>query len=510
MPKNTKKKPKAPALPILPADGSPSPRPAKKRGRGRIRAGVLILVHVVLLLHIAHYQRTGRSLSPIEPSEAMATIELGHVNAGAILFGVAIASTAIFGRFFCGWGCHLVALQDFCGFLLRRLGLRPKPFRSRLLVIVPFALAFYMFLWPTAKRLWLGDPHPGFENHLLTENFWQTFPGPIVTVVTFVVCGGLIVWLLGNKGFCTYACPYGAFFSVADRIAPARIRVTDACHQCGQCTANCTSNVAVHAEVRDFGMVVDPGCMKCMDCVSVCPNGALYYGFSGGMAAGEAQNADHAKPQRTKKSYDFTLPEEIFALAVTALTVFAVRGLYDITPLLLSVATGVITAWLAILFKRFFERRDMRLQNLQLKRNGRATGTGVLVMILLAAWFGFTIHSATVQFFRYQGRQQLASVSARGTWSDLLDGNIQSRLTESDQARVEAALSSFQKSDDFGLKDVLEVKLGQATAHLMQGDDAMGETFLRQAYAIEPAIIREMIMEFLVSRNRQEEVGEFR
>ena len=26
-------------------------------------------------------------------------------------------------------------------------------------------------------------------------------------------------------------------------------------------------------------MVVDPGCMKCMDCVSVCPNDALYFGF---------------------------------------------------------------------------------------------------------------------------------------------------------------------------------------------------------------------------------------
>ena len=26
-------------------------------------------------------------------------------------------------------------------------------------------------------------------------------------------------------------------------------------------------------------MVVDPGCMKCMDCISVCPNDALYFGF---------------------------------------------------------------------------------------------------------------------------------------------------------------------------------------------------------------------------------------
>jgi polyferredoxin len=509
MPKNARKKP--PVLPVLQAGSSPSAGQEKKSGRGALRACVLIFVHVILLLHIAHYLKTGRSVSPVEPSEAIATIELGHVNAGAIMFGLAIASTAIFGRFFCGWACHLVALQDLCSYLLRRLGLRPKPFRSRLLVFVPFALAFYMFLWPTVKRLWRGDTHPGFSNHLLTENFWQTFPGPVVTVLTFLVCGGLIVWLLGNKGFCTYACPYGAFFSVADRVAPARIRVTDDCHQCGRCTANCTSNVMVHAEVRDFGMVVDPGCMKCMDCVSVCPNGALYYGIARSTASdsGNSRNADPSRPPRTAKSYDFSLPEELFGLVVTGLTVFAFRGLYDIVPLLLAVATGVITAWLAILFKRLFHKRDIRLQALQLKRNGRLTPTGSFFTALLVAWFGFTLHSAAVQFYRVQGRQNLANVSPAVSWSDLLDGRVQSQFTADNHARIDSALAAFEKSDSIGWKDVLEVKYGLATACLMKGDSVTAEKFLRQAYDVDPVYMRDIIMEFLVSQGRQEEAAAF-
>ena len=57
--------------------------------------------------------------------------------------------------------------------------------------------------------------------------------------------------------------------------SPLRIRVSDACEGCGHCTAVCSSNVKVHQEVRDYGAVVDPGCMKCLDCVSVCPKGAL-------------------------------------------------------------------------------------------------------------------------------------------------------------------------------------------------------------------------------------------
>ena len=31
--------------------------------------------------------------------------------------------------------------------------------------------------------------------------------------------------------------------------------MTDACEGCGHCTAVCSSNVRVHAEVRDFGLV---------------------------------------------------------------------------------------------------------------------------------------------------------------------------------------------------------------------------------------------------------------
>ena len=120
---------------------------------------------------------------------------------------------------------------------------------------------------------------PKFTNHLVTTNFWETFPSVAVAIPFLFICGFVTVYFLGQKGFCTYACPYGGFFGLADKFAPGKIRVTDACNQCGHCTATCTSNVLVHAEVREYGMVVDPGCMKCMDCISVCPNDALYFGF---------------------------------------------------------------------------------------------------------------------------------------------------------------------------------------------------------------------------------------
>src|SRR5262249_34687138 len=136
-----------------------------------------------------------------------------------------------------------------------------------------------MFLAPIAQRVLHGDDLSARSLALTTTTFWATFPGWVMTIATFAVCGFAIVWFLGAKGFCTYGCPYGAIFGVVDQLAPVRIRVTDACEGCGHCTAVCSSNVRVHQEVRDFGAVVDPGCMKCLDCVSVCPKDALYVGI---------------------------------------------------------------------------------------------------------------------------------------------------------------------------------------------------------------------------------------
>ena len=105
-----------------------------------------------MIAHIIQWWVMGRTVSPIEPSETMYTLQKGFVNAGFIFLRWRFA-TLIFGRFVCGWGCHILALQDFCAWLLKKIGLHPKPFRSRLLVYVPLIAALYMFVWPVVYRL---------------------------------------------------------------------------------------------------------------------------------------------------------------------------------------------------------------------------------------------------------------------------------------------------------------------------------------------------------------------
>jgi len=335
----------------------------------------------------------------MEPSESMQTFELGRINAGFLLFAGLIASTLLFGRWFCGWACHVVALQDLCQWLLAKAGLKPRPVRSRLLVLAPWVVAFHMFVWPHVHH-WLdpaGKPMPDvWRWELTTEDLWATFPGPIMAVATFAVVGGLIVLWLGAKGFCTYGCPYGAFFTLADRVAPVRVKVSDACDSCGHCTAVCTSNVRVHEEVAKHGQIVDPGCMKCMDCVSVCPKDALSVGLAKPKPFAVSQ-------QRIRQRADFRWAEEVLMAVVAVVAVqWTFRGAWfgEGVPFLMAVGLGVITAVFAMLFLRLWWRRDVTFQRTPLKVEGRRTRAGTLALLLIGGWLAFTAHTFVGQRLR--------------------------------------------------------------------------------------------------------------
>lgn len=476
---NVEVQPDAPGLPIL---RTGKPAVVRKSTRSKWRAAVLLGVHAVIALHITHYLLTRRTLSPVEPSESMYTLELGYVNAGFIFFGVALLGTLIFGRFFCGWGCHIVALQDLCGWIMKRLGVRPRPFRSRLLLFAPLVLAFYMFAWPTVKRLVLGTapPFPGFTNHLLTSDLWATFPGPLFAVLTFVTCGFAAVYFLGNKGFCTYGCPYGAMFGMLDQASPGKIVVSDACEQCGHCTATCTSNVRVHEEVRLYGMVVDPGCMKCMDCVSVCPKGALSFSF--------------AKPSLFKKKrpaaapakrYDLPLVEELGVAAVALVSTLAFRDLYNGPPLLMSVGLAAITAFLALKLLHLFRRPSVRANHLELKSAGRMRRPGWIFATLTVLWLLFTSHSAFAQWHRAWGRHYLDRTEA--SRADVLSGAFHHKQYSSTHAQAASeAFHHFSLADRWGLRGVVDVKLGLAWCRLLQSDYRGAAQKAGEALALAP------------------------
>src|SRR5881227_1783522 len=382
----------------------------RKSKTSRWRAAALIALNLFMIAHIIQWRIMGKTVSPIEPSETMYTLQKGFVNAGFIFFGLAILATLIFGRFVCGWGCHILALQDLCGWFLKKMGLHPKPFRSRLLVYVPLIAALYMFVWPVIYRLFT-EPHepliPKFTNHLVTTNFWQTFPSVTVAIPFLFICGFVTVYFLGQKGFCTYACPYGGFFGLADKFSPGKIRVTPACNQCGHCTATCTSNVLVHQEVRDYKMVVDPGCMKCMDCISVCPNDALYFGFGKPTLLVPKSNA-------IRKSYSLTWPEEIVGALVFLGSFVAVRGVYALVPFLMALGCATVTTFLTLKLWRLLRAKELSFYRFNLKSSGTIRKAGWAFAIFACAWIGLNAHRGWVRYHEVRGNRAFQKIQVPG------------------------------------------------------------------------------------------------
>ena len=467
--------------PALPVAGTGKLSAIRKSKTSRWRAGVLIGVHALVALHLTHYLIAGRTLSPVEPSESMYTLELGYVNCGFIFFAIALLGTFVFGRFFCGWGCHIVALQDFCAWIMKRMGIRPKPFRSRLLAFAPLFAAFYMFAWPTLLRLSSksGGAFPGFSNHLMTDSIWATFPGPVFAVLTVATCGFAAVYFLGAKGFCTYGCPYGAMFGGLDYASPGRIVVNDDCEQCGHCTATCTSNVRVHEEVRLYGMVVDSGCMKCMDCVSVCPKGALRFSF----AMPSLFKKTPAKPRA--KRYDLRLAEELFLAAVGLGATLTFRDLYGGPPLLMSIGLGGITAFVSFRLWQLATRPGVKIQNLELKAADKLTRTGRVFAALTILWLLFTSHSAFAQWHREWGRHYLDETEV--SRAEGLSGAFRGKpLSQTHEHAAAEAFRHFSLADRWGLLGVVDVKLGLAWCHLLRGEFDAAERNAQEAVALAP------------------------
>ncbi|MAI66933.1 MAG: hypothetical protein CMJ26_03530 [Phycisphaerae bacterium] len=427
----------------------------KRRKHSKPRWVVLYAVQGLILVHIAVWLLSkkfgwfgGETLTPIEPSEGMEFVKNGVVNAGAIFFALALLSTFIFGRWFCGWGCHIVLLQDICFWMMRKIGVRPKPFRARWLMWFPLGLAVYMYIWPLFYRIalapWLQPDlrWPEITTHLLTEDYWSSFVSPLLAIPFLLICGFATVYVLGAKGFCTYGCPYGGFFAPLDAISPMRVRVNDSCQKCGKCTAACTSNVRVHEEVDLYGMVIDTGCMKIMDCIDACPNEALSISF-GTSALGK---------RTKKKTYDLSFGGEIFVSTFFLLGFFAFRGLYASVPMLMAVGMSLVGTWIVWKAYQVLTKPNASFHKTQLRFHGTMKPAGMVFLLTALLCFLFTLQSAMVGTCTYLGNAALANKDVESAlWYYRLSGPItDGGIGLSSNPNVDMAMAKiYEKSSDF-------------------------------------------------------------
>ncbi len=454
-------------------DGAGTRRPVSY---GRRRAAVLAAVYVLIAVHVVHWKLAGKTLAPLELHEVMYTLELGIVTAGFLFMCSAALSVAVFGRFFCSWGCHVLALEDLCSWLLAKLRIRPRPIRSRVLLLVAPGAAFYMFVYPQLGRILSGRPPPRLRilsdaegwASFTTTDFWRNLPGPWITVLTLAICGFAIVYFLGSRGFCTYACPYGVIFGAIDRFAPGRIRAVGDCVQCATCTAQCQSRVRVHEEIAAFGRVVDPSCLKDLDCVAACPHGVLAFGFT--------RPAFFQSLRRARKRpipYHFSAGEDVLMAATFVASLLVLRGLYDAVPFLMTLGIGCILAYLAVVGLRLVRRDEVRLNNFPLKRAARLTPSGRVFAVVAAITVVFMVHSAVIRYHEFRGGRAFEALEA-GTGA------------RPDPALAERARHHLEAAERWGLVSSPRLLYRLASVHYPAGSPAAAESYLRRILSRQP------------------------
>lgn len=474
----------------------------------RWRAATLIGVHVLVALHFLHWKVSGRTLAPVEPSEMFDTLHLGIVTVGALfMLGVVIA-TCIAGRFFCAWGCHILALQDLSAGILKKLKVPTKPIRSRTLLWVPLLAVFYLLVWPQIQRWLLGEQQPGL--HVVTDpNGWssftttdllRSFPGLGMTLLTFVVVGFAIVYFLGSRSFCSYACPYGALFAGAERLAPLRILPGKGeCSHCGLCVSSCKSNIRVIHEVEQFGTVMSSNCMRDLDCVSVCPTDALRLGVTKPPLL-----RSWRRPRQLRKQYDFSWGEDLLLAGVFLGLFPIVRGLYDAVSFLLALAVCAILAYIAVVAKRMVFSQRVVISNIELKQAGSNTAAGRKFWAIAAAIGVFVVHSGAIRYHAFAGERALSVATAghgddRVLPADLTDAEPlpaeAAPYGASDQVTVRsAALHHLQWAHRWGLVQPASLTRRLATAYQLNGADGEARNRLQLQLAEDPDDLESRLM----------------
>jgi polyferredoxin len=435
---------------------------ARRLRNSRRRALVLVLVQVLLLAHIAHWLLTGSSLAPLEPSEASRFAREKVINPGLIVLGVAIASTLLFGRFFCGWACHFLAVQDGCAWILRRLKVRVRPLRSRALRIVPIMAFVWMFLVPLYSRISSGDvQHTSSE--WVTESFWKTFPGPAISIITFLIAGCYVVYLLGNKAFCNYACPYGAILGASDSFSVGRIVVDpNLCNSCMVCTKVCSSDVIVHQEIKEFGAVVDNKCMKTLDCVASCPNQALSFQLAAPAVLRSSSNPN------AQQRHPLSLTEEVVLALGFCFGFFATHDLFGAVPFLLALGFGLVAAHSALALKK---------KHLSLKKS-KVKYTAHLLALVFFAHSGLVQSQSLMRDHYFDQTFDMRMAYLRGKLAlPLKPGSSQNFLLADGYASRTAALSyaGFERNDYV-----------HAWRHLAEGNNKLFEEYMLSVLDYRP------------------------
>ena len=161
--------------------------------------------------------------------------------------------TAIFGRLWCGWLCPQTVLLDLSESLVKRRRLKSSKKVQNILLIPLSALVSITLIW------YFVPP---------AETFRTLFQLTPVTMFFIVLWGVIYIELafLG-RGFCTSVCPYAmmqnALFDKDTLIIEYDVSRDSTCMKCDDCVRICPVGI-------DIKQGLSSACIACAECIDAC------------------------------------------------------------------------------------------------------------------------------------------------------------------------------------------------------------------------------------------------
>ena len=192
----------------------------------------------------------------------------------------------IAGRFICGWLCPFGLIQE----LLYKIK-TPKLKWTRKNSFLRFAkyiiLIVFVILLPALVVDFVGVGAPAFCKYICPAGTLEAgIPLVATNAQLQAITGALFTWkialliitivasILIFRPFCYAVCPLGAIYALFNKISLYQIsHDKGSCTSCGACTKACKMNVDITQTTTSAE------CIRCNDCVNVCPTGSLCAGF---------------------------------------------------------------------------------------------------------------------------------------------------------------------------------------------------------------------------------------
>jgi NAD-dependent dihydropyrimidine dehydrogenase PreA subunit len=177
-----------------------------------------------------------------------------------------VVVTYFFGKTWCGWLCHLGALQDFLFRISSRKWLMSEKSQSVMKYVqIGLLVGLLIQLMATRSIIWIQ-----YDPFKVAFNFFSSNIAGYVLLVLLLLSSVLIY-----RPFCRIVCPVGLILGWVTKIPGARkLTVNElTCSSCKSCTRSCKQQTirSVNGKIR----INTEDCILCGDCIHTCKKDSL-------------------------------------------------------------------------------------------------------------------------------------------------------------------------------------------------------------------------------------------